>query len=147
VIASGGFDKTVRLWDLQTGELTNELPSAHAGPVYSVAMEYLNGQPIDLSGGYDGTVRLGDSRACTPLGKPLSGYRKPVHSVVLGRVQEPPVIISGGADKTVRVWRPDGSASLVIAIGSPALATALARPSLAILATLKGIMALQLHFP
>jgi WD40 repeat protein len=55
-IASGGADKTVRLWDAQTGNAIGQPFQGHEGGVYSVAFSP-DGQRI-VSGGWDGTVRL-----------------------------------------------------------------------------------------
>ena len=53
---SGGADKTVRLWDADTGKELRQM-TGHTGAVCSVAFGP-EGQA--LSGGYDGTMRLWD---------------------------------------------------------------------------------------
>jgi WD40 repeat protein len=60
VIVSGGYDQTVRVWDLASGKQRGEPLRGHEGPVLSVAVGTLDdGRPVIVSGGY-GTVRVWD---------------------------------------------------------------------------------------
>ncbi|GAA2961835.1 P-loop NTPase fold protein [Actinokineospora diospyrosa] len=56
VVAIGGVDGLIRVWEPESGALTN-LPG-HAGPVSGVAFGTLDDRPVLLSGGADGTIRL-----------------------------------------------------------------------------------------
>src|SRR5206468_11163048 len=60
VIVSGGFDQTVRVWDLDSGELALGPLTGHDDTVRAVAFGERFGQPVIVSGGYDGTVRVWD---------------------------------------------------------------------------------------
>src|SRR5206468_10410877 len=60
VIISGGFDQTVRVWDLESGELALGPLTGHDDTVRAVAFGERFGQPVIVSGGYDGTVRVWD---------------------------------------------------------------------------------------
>ena len=60
VLASGGDDGTVRLWDPATREPVGEPLTGHTGPVRAVAFGTADGHPVLASGGDDGTVRLWD---------------------------------------------------------------------------------------
>jgi WD40 repeat protein len=59
-LASGAYDKTVLLWDVQTGQVIRKL-KGHKGWVSSVAFS-ADGQML-ASGAYDETVQLGRKRA------------------------------------------------------------------------------------
>ena len=54
---SGGYDGTVRVWDLATGQQQAEL-TGHHGPAMAVAVTADGTRAV--SGGYDGTVRVWD---------------------------------------------------------------------------------------
>ncbi|MCL2781887.1 MAG: hypothetical protein FWD74_10475, partial [Actinomycetia bacterium] len=58
VLASGGDDGTVRLWDPATREPVGEPLTGHNGAVRAVAFGTAGGRPVLASGGDDGTVRL-----------------------------------------------------------------------------------------
>jgi WD40 repeat protein len=59
LLASGGLDGTVRVWDLATRQQYAAL-SGHQGEVRSVCPVTLNGRELLASGGLDGTVRVWD---------------------------------------------------------------------------------------
>jgi WD40 repeat protein len=63
LLASGGFDHAVKLWDVPSGRLSEAL-SGHKSAVWGVAMSTDRG--LLASGSFDGTVRLWDvpSGAC-----------------------------------------------------------------------------------
>ncbi|MCL6754572.1 caspase family protein, partial [Nostoc sp. CCCryo 231-06] len=101
-IFSGGFDGTVRLWNLQGLPLTEPL-RGHEDYVLSVAIS-ADGQTI-VSGGGDGTVRLWNLQGL-PLTEPLRGHKNYVLSVAISADGQS--IVSGGGDGTVRLWNLQG---------------------------------------
>jgi len=97
-IASGSFDKTIRLWDPATGQLLRTL-SGHTDEVSSVAWSP-DGKKI-ASGSFDKTIRLWDP-ATGQLLRTLSGQTSQVSSVAWSR--DGTTIASGSWDRTIRLW-------------------------------------------
>ena len=58
VVATGGSDGAVRLWDALTGRGVGTPMFGHAGSVEAVAIGAMDGIPVIVSGGNDGRVRL-----------------------------------------------------------------------------------------
>jgi len=104
LLASGGSDGTVRLWDPRSGEQAAVL-EGHRGAVWSVCAVTIGGRVLLASGGSDGTVRLWDplSRTQTTVAETGQGGVTAVCTVeVDGRV----LLASGSFDGTVRLWDP-----------------------------------------
>jgi WD40 repeat protein len=97
-IASGSDDKTVRLWNVQTGALAHEL-KGHQDWVRSVTFSP-DGQYI-ASGSDDKTIRLWDVQTGA-LAHELKGHQGMVRSVAFS--PDGQHIASGSLDKTVRLW-------------------------------------------
>jgi WD40 repeat protein len=97
-IVSGSDDKTVRVWDAQTGKLLAVL-EGHSGSLNSVAFSP-DGAHI-VSGSYDKTVRVWDAQKGQELAV-LQGHSSWVRSVAFS--PDGAHIVSGSDDKTVWVW-------------------------------------------
>ncbi|MDH6221434.1 P-loop NTPase fold protein, partial [Streptomyces pseudovenezuelae] len=110
VLATGGDDATVRLWDLSDPAAPTPLGQPltdQSREVLSVAWAVIDGRPVLATGGYDDTARLWDLRdpaAPTPLGQPLTSHRGVVLSVAWAVIDGRPVLATGGDDATVRLW-------------------------------------------
>jgi len=98
LLVSGGEDKTVQFWDIQTGKLLATL-EGHSGPVKSLAISP-DGKLL-VSGGEDHTVRLWDIQTRKQLAT-LEGHSDTVKSVAIS--PDGKLLASGGEDKTVRLW-------------------------------------------
>ena len=107
-LVSGSSDRTVRLWDVATGQLIRPSLHGHEAAVTSVAFSP-DGQTI-VSGSVDQTVRLWDVATGQLIRPPLHGHEDVIRSVAISpvRVATPSglsyLIVSGSSDKTVRLW-------------------------------------------
>ena len=97
-IASGGYDKTVRIWDLASGKETFLL-QGYEKAVLSVA--FSSQGTFLASGGEDGTVRTWNADARQDLWQ-KRGHTGAVYSVSFS--PDGSTLASGGQDKTVRLW-------------------------------------------
>ncbi|KAL7797028.1 Pfs, NACHT and WD domain protein [Trichoderma afarasin] len=101
LIASGSEDKTIRLWNANTGECI-EVFKGHDNGVNSVAFSH--DSLSVLSGSEDWTIRLW----CIDTGKcvqTLKGHSSPV--VVVAFSHNSSLIASASRNKTIRLWRVD----------------------------------------
>ena len=99
LLASGGGDKTVRLWDPATGEHQRTL-AGHTGPVATVAFSP-DGRLL-ASGGGDDTVRLWDP-ATGEHQRTLAGHTARVNGVAFS---PDGTLLASAGDDTVRLWDP-----------------------------------------
>ena len=98
LVASGSYDKTVRLWNAATGTLQQTL-EGHRDPVSTVAFSP-DGRLV-ASGSHDKTVRLWDAVTGTPQ-QTLKGHRDWVSTVAFS--PDGRLVASSSYDKTVRLW-------------------------------------------
>ena len=78
-IITGSEDKTIRIWDTETGTVVAKPLHGHTNIVQSVAYSP-NGWHI-ISGSEDKTIRIWDGGTGAAVGKPLEGHTGSVHSV------------------------------------------------------------------
>jgi WD40 repeat protein len=95
---SGSFDKTLRLWDLATGETLRTF-EGHTNSVTSVAVMADSNRAV--SGSDDNTLRLWDLATGATL-RTLEGHAGPVNAVAA--LPYGSRAISGSDDKTLRLW-------------------------------------------
>ncbi|MEG3906219.1 serine/threonine-protein kinase [Microcoleus sp. B4-C5] len=98
ILASGGDDNNVILWDLKTGRRMRTI-AAHKAAVNEIAFSR-DGQTL-ASGSDDKTVRLWNVRTGSRL-RTLSGHAGGVNAIALSR--DGKTLASGSQDKTVRLW-------------------------------------------
>jgi len=98
MLASGSGDKTIRLWNGQTGQLLQTL-EGHIGGAYTVSWS-LDRQVI-ASGDSDGTIRLWDGQTGHLL-QTLQGHKNHIFSVAWS--PDGRVLASGSDDNTICLW-------------------------------------------
>jgi len=98
---SGSWDRTLRLWDLQTGQTTRQFIS-HTKDVLSVAFSADNRQIV--SGSRDKSIKLWNTLAQCKYTVTEDCHSDWVSTVRFSPSSTNPVIVSAGWDKVVKVW-------------------------------------------
>lgn len=97
-IASGSWDRTIKIWDGVSGRELRTL-SGHGALVNSVA--FSPNERIIASGSNDGLVKLWDVKSGKEM-KTFSGHSSGVHAVAFS--PDGKSIVSGSLDKTIKLW-------------------------------------------
>ncbi|MEM7132443.1 MAG: BTAD domain-containing putative transcriptional regulator [Chloroflexota bacterium] len=98
ILAGGGDERVIRLWDIEREQVMNTL-QGHADPIMSLSFSPDGSQLASSSG--DQTLRLWDVETGYPT-QIMTGYAKPVNTLTFsldGRV-----LVSGGNDQAIHVW-------------------------------------------
>lgn len=98
IIVSGNQDKTIKIFDLKTGQVQRTL-SGHFGSVTSIAMTPLNDKIV--SGSADFTLRVWDFISGNVI-TTLHGHTETVNDIAI--TPDCNYIISASNDKTIRIW-------------------------------------------
>jgi guanine nucleotide-binding protein subunit beta-2-like 1 protein len=98
---SGSWDKTMRLWDLNTGATVRKF-SGHTKDVNAVAFSGDNRQIV--SGSRDKSIRLWNTLAECKYTITEDVHTDWISSVVFSPSAKMPLIVSAGWDKLVKVW-------------------------------------------
>jgi WD40 repeat protein len=104
VAVTGGFDSTVRAWDLRTMQALGRPMAGHAGTVRAIACTKVAGRPIAVTGSDDQTVRIWDVATGQPIHGPLTGHAATVSTVACTKVAGRPVAVTGSRDGGLRTW-------------------------------------------
>ena len=97
-LASGGYDKTLRLWNAHTGEHKTTL-TGHTEPIYSVAFSR-DGETL-ASGSRDEYIKFWDVRTGELL-RTMPGHAGGVYTVVYS--SDGRTLASYGSDRRIHVW-------------------------------------------
>jgi WD40 repeat protein len=119
-LVSGSFDKTIVLWDLQTGESIYTLADRPKG-IFALAVSP-DGKLL-ASGSWDETIELWDLAAGKLLHN-LTQHEASVRSLAISADSQ--TLVSGSFDQTIKFWQlPDGAVTKTIADKEPIAAVAL----------------------
>lgn len=97
---------TVRVWDVETWRLVDEVVTGHHGGVTGIALGKLNEQSVVVTAGVDKTLRVSDLTPPTPVVIiwPLAGQHGHTSALALGELAGAPIAVTGGEDGAVRYW-------------------------------------------
>lgn len=98
-VVSGGRDKTIRVWDAQSGTLIDRIAAAHQGPVTALAFQ--QGTYQFYSGSTDRTVKVWDAEQVAFV-ETLFGHEADVIAIDCLHEEK---ALSCGADRSLRLWK------------------------------------------
>ena len=102
LLASAGYDKVIRLWDLATGN-QHSILNGHTSCVSALCTVEIGGRTLLASASYDQTIRLWDP-ATGNQQNILEGHSYEVRAVCTVEVDGHTLLASASYDKTVRLW-------------------------------------------
>ncbi len=97
-VVTGGGDRTIKVWNGQTGSLEQTL-SGHEETIKTLAIS-ADGNTI-VSGGNDRGIKIWNRRT-GKLERTLEGHEEEVNSIALSLYGD--ILVSGGGDRKIRVW-------------------------------------------
>lgn len=99
-LASGSYDGTLRLWDVQSGQPIGEPLQGHSGFIRGIAFSP-DGKTI-ASGGDDNAVILWDVETQQPIGLPLIGHSNTVYNLAFS--PDGKLLATASFDNTIILW-------------------------------------------
>ncbi|GAA6061143.1 hypothetical protein JCM10212_001743 [Sporobolomyces blumeae] len=99
LVASGGMDETVRVWDVQKGTCMRNLP-AHSEPVSAV--QFSRDGTMIVSGSWDGYIRIWDTATGQCLKTLVNEDNAPVSNVRF--TPNSRFVFTSTLDSTIRLW-------------------------------------------
>jgi WD40 repeat protein len=97
-LVSGSADKTIKIWNLSTGQEIRTL-AGHSNPVNSIVISP-DGQTL-VSGSADKTIKIWNLSTGQEI-RTLTGHSNPVNSLAISSDWQ--TLVSGSADKTIKIW-------------------------------------------
>jgi len=112
LLASAGWDGTIRIWNTQTGAAESIL-HGHTGLITALVFS-TDGQQL-FSSGYDSGIRIWDVRSGQEV-QMLRGHTSTVYALAHDPVQ--PRLVSGSWNAELKVWDPRQSAECITLPGN-----------------------------
>lgn len=111
-VVSGGWDRTIKVWDAEKGGEALLTLRGHSKPISSIAIS-ADGERI-VSGSWDRTIKVWDAKRGGEALFTLPGHRSDVNSVAIST--DGKRIVSGSFDQTIKVWDAgrDGPAKFIL---------------------------------
>ncbi|KAL8277449.1 hypothetical protein RQP46_010171 [Phenoliferia psychrophenolica] len=106
IVVSGGCDRDVRVWDVETGECRHVL-RGHTSTVR--CMRVIDGRPIAVSGSRDATLRVWNIQTGEAMHL-LAGHEHSVRCIEVSGNK----VVSGSYDATCRLWDVDTGECLFV---------------------------------
>lgn len=110
LLASGGADGSVRLWDVIAGRQSKALRQAHVGEVWSLTSFATPQARFVASGGADGQVILWRADGETVDGRVIGDHGGEIYALTNATVDGRVLVICGGPQGRIDVWDTDGNA-------------------------------------
>ncbi|MET8999446.1 P-loop NTPase fold protein [Amycolatopsis sp. NPDC004169] len=102
VLATGGDDERVQLWDPRTGEAM--ILSGHTDSVSWGKWGEIDGEPVLATGSHDSTVILWNPVTGTAIGSPLTGHNGQVSWGAWAEFDGRSLLATGSSTGSVRLW-------------------------------------------
>ena len=108
LVATGGSDSVVRLWDPIRGTGVGEPLTGHTRAVLAIAaFVSRDGRVLLATAGYDDTVRFWDPMRGTAVARPLTGFTRGVREIAVIQLADGHTLLAiTGLDETVGIWDP-----------------------------------------
>jgi len=99
-VVSGSYDKTIRVWDVERGQMVSSPFEGHTAGIQCVAFSP-EGKRV-VSGSHDHSIRIWDAETGKPMTRPCEGHTGGIWSVAFSPNGK--YIVSGSEDGTIRIW-------------------------------------------
>jgi WD40 repeat protein len=120
LLATGGQDGTITLWDPTTATPHRTPMPAHTGTIRAITTITIDKQQLLATGGQDGTITLWDPTTATPHRTPMPAHTGTIRAITTITIDKQQLLATGGQDGTVRVWDAKAADELMrLVVGAP----------------------------